>query len=421
MTPAAPTVKSENLIAVCCDVSKDKLDIFGRLDVDGSLFEMTDTVTNRSSVVLRHIGEWQAVAESHGYDGVLVACEPTGGYEKKLLKMARQAGCRTAYVSSEAVKDARVIESNDSGKTDEKDPRSIHTLTEMGKTLEVRFLPEQYEMLREVNRIYEVESNAIVTIRNRIHDQVKSLFPDLNEPNDFIFSATGRAIHKLFGFNPAHIRDCTWREFVAKIRKFVKCASIKRLEAVWSAAESSLLHRVSNGLRTVQENRLEELFADYDLHQTRKQDLRGQLLELYADTEEGSKLASIPNVSEFQKARLIAETGPLSEFRKNAQLLRFLGMNIRERRSGKWAGQNKISKKGRALGRKVLYQMVFSSLIGKDKLFAEYYQAKKKDCACGTKAIVCVMRKTLKMILGLFRSGEVFHYERVWRPLPLAA
>jgi transposase len=421
VTPVAPTVKSENLFPVCCDVSKDKLDIYSRFGDDRTSFEMTDTVKNHSTAIVRQIGQWRQLAESCGYDGVLVVCEPTGGYEKKLLSLARKADCRTAYVSGEAVKNARVIESNDTGKSDQKDPRIIHTLTEMGKTLQVRILPELYAHLRELNRIYEVESNTIVTIRNRIHDQLKDLFPDLNEPNEFVFSATGRALHKLFGLNPARIRQCSWREFVAKVRKFVRNASIRKLEAVWAAAESSLLHSVSATVRALQEQRLAELFEDYVRHQTRKQDLRERILELYAETEESVKLAGIPRVSDFQKARLIAETGPLSDFGNASQLFRFLGMNIRRRQSGKWAGQNRISKKGRALGRKVLFQMVFSSLIGGGRLFADYYKKKQKDCACGTKAIVCVMRKTLKMLLGLFRSGKAFNCDRVFQPLPLAA
>jgi len=96
-------------------------------------------------------------------------------------------------------------------------------------------------------------------------------------------------------------------------------------------------------------------------------------------------------------------------------------MNIRERQSGKWTGKNRISKKGRALGRKVLYQLVFSSLIGEGKLFADPYRRKKADCACGMKAIVCLMRKALKMILGVFRSREEFSRDRVFASLPAAA
>ena len=421
ITPVTATVKSEDLMQVCCDVSKEKIDVYSRVGHEGALFEMMDTIRNCGSVLQRQLKAWQELAQAHGHAGVLVVCEPTGGHERKLLALARQAGSRTAYVSGEAVGKARVIESNDTGKTDRKDARIIATLAGMGKTLKVRQLPDEYERLRELNTTYELECTTVATIRNHMHDQVRQLFPDLDGEEGFIFSATGRAIYQLFGLNPARIRECSWREFVAKVKTFVKAARIERLEKVWAAAASSLLHQCPATVRAMREERLGELFEDLDRHLGRKLQLRTRILDAYGKTEESRKLADIPDASSFQLARVIAESGPLADFRHGSQLLRYFGMNIRERQSGKWTGKNRISKKGRALGRKVLYQLVFSSLIGEGKLFADPYRRKKADCACGMKAIVCLMRKALKMILGVFRSREEFSRDRVFASLPAAA
>ena len=153
------------------------------------------------------------------------------------------------------------------------------------------------------------------------------------------------------------------------------------------------------------------------MHQARKQRLRERMLETYSRTEEARKLADIADVSQFQIARLIAETGPLRDFKDYRQVQRFLGLNLRQRQSGKYQGQNKISKKGRALGRKVLYQMVFDSLIGEKKLYGVHYRRKKATSGSGTRAIVCVMRKAVKMIFGVFRSAQAFDAKRVFVPL----
>jgi len=218
ITPVTATVKSEDLMQVCCDVSKEKIDVYSRVGHEGALFEMIDTIRNSGNVLLRQLKAWQELAQAHGHAGVLVVCEPTGGHERKLLALARQTGSRTAYVSGEAVGKARVIESNDTGKTDRKDARIIATLAGMGKTLKVRQLPDEYEQLRELNTTYELECTTVATIRNHMHDQVRQLFPDLDGEEGFIFSATGRAIYQLFGLNPARIRECSWREFVAKVK-----------------------------------------------------------------------------------------------------------------------------------------------------------------------------------------------------------
>ena len=417
VTPVVEEVKTSKMLTVCCDVSKDTIEVYSRFGEEGHRFELEETLENRTRAIEAGLKRYMELAGQHGYASVCVVCEPTGGYERKLLGVARRRGCQTAYVSGEAVNKARVIESNDTGKSDKKDPRIIQTLASMGKTLQVRLLPGAYAELRELNRQYEDESNTIVTIRNRMHDVLKNLFPDLDVAGDFLFSATGRAIQKHYGFNPIRIFGQPWPNVLATIRKEVRSGSIKKAELVWKAAQASVLHLISNGERELLEARLRELFDDYDTHQGRKQRLREQMLEVYSRTEEAGKLVGIADVSQFQVARLIAETGPLRDFRDYRQLQRFLGLNLRQRQSGKYQGQDKISKKGRALGRKVLYQMVFDSLIGERKLYGEYYRRKKEKSGSGTRAIVCVMRKALKMIMGVFRSARAFDARRVFTPM----
>jgi transposase len=417
VTPVLEEVKTSKMLMVCCDVCKDSVEVYGLLGEEGRRFELKETLTNRTKAIDGALKRYMELAEQHGYQAVCVVCEPTGGYERHLLALARRRGCQTAYVSGEAVNKARIIESNDTGKSDKKDPRVIQTLASMGKTLVVRLLPGTYAELRELSRQYEDESNTIVTIRNRIHDVLKDLFPDLDVNSDFLFSATGRAVQKQFGFSPARLLGQPWPNVVAAVRKEVRSASKKKLEQVWKAAQASVLHLISDGQRQLLEARLKELFDDYDTHQARKQRLRERILEVYSQTEEGRKLAGIADVSQFQVARLIAETGPLRDFKDYRQVQRFLGLNLRQRQSGKYQGQNKISKKGRALGRKVLYQMAFDSLIGEKKLYGGYYRRKKATSGSGTRAIVCVMRKALKMIFGVFRSAQAFDSKRVFVPL----
>lgn len=64
-----------------------------------------------------------SIAEEVGLSGLRVLAESTGGYEQKLLKTARRLGHRTALISPEHVAGLKKLESNDTGKTDLKDPR----------------------------------------------------------------------------------------------------------------------------------------------------------------------------------------------------------------------------------------------------------------------------------------------------------
>ena len=112
-------------------------------------------------------------------------------------------------------------------------------------------------------------------------------------------------------------------------------------------------------------------------------------------------------------AKLVAETGPLRDFTCPEQLMRYAGLNVCRKASGKYVGQSKISKKGRCLLRKILYQIAFSSLIGKGKIYGEFYQKKKKELKIYKKTMVCIMRKFLKMTLGVYKSPIAFDPKRI--------
>ena len=91
-------------------------------------------------------------------------------------------------------------------------------------------------------------------------------------------------------------------------------------------------------------------------------------------------------------------------------LLRYAGINICMRQSGTYKGQNKISKKGRPLLRKILSQIVFP-LVRRGCLYGEFYHHKRVAMP-GQKAMVVVMRSFLRKLHGWYRSARAFDAER---------
>lgn len=124
------------------------------------------------------------------------------------------------------------------------------------------------------------------------------------------------------------------------------------------------------------------------------------------------ELDHLPGITLFNLARILGETGPLMDFRSKRRLLRYAGLNIRERTSGTFRGQDRISKKGRPLLRKVLGQATFP-LLRKKHLYGPYYHRKTREEGMPPqKAKVAVMRKFLEMLYALVRSGEAFDERR---------
>ena len=81
-------------------------------------------------------------------------------------------------------------------------------------------------------------------------------------------------------------------------------------------------------------------------------------------------------VSQVNLARIIGETGPFEDFNHYQQIIRFSGLSLKQRQSGKYKGKDKVSKKGSSRLRMILKQSIFH-LIKKDRVLGEYYHRKK--------------------------------------------
>ncbi len=123
-TKKTPVVQLDQVLDICVDVSKDKLNAYFEL---GDL-AFDDELPNTTRQIENKLREYARMAKEHGLETLRVVCEPSGGYQSKLPRTARRLGHLTAYVNGEAVAKFRVVETNDNGKTDLKDPHIIHTL-----------------------------------------------------------------------------------------------------------------------------------------------------------------------------------------------------------------------------------------------------------------------------------------------------
>lgn len=101
----------------------------------------------------------------------------------------------------------------------------------------------------------------------------------------------------------------------------------------------------------------------------------------------------------------------MKDFRSKRALLRYAGLNIRERQSGSYRGKDRISKKGRPLLRKILGQTTFP-LLRRRHIYGPYYHRKRKEGMISQKAKVAVMRKFLGMLYALVKSGMPFDRQR---------
>jgi len=407
-------IKLNQVMDVSVDVHKDVLNLF--FSVEGK--EYADECRNRTEVIEKKLKACHEVALAHGRKNLRLICEPTGEYQNKLFRTARRLGHLTCYVNAESVAKFRVIESNDTGKTDTKDPRVIRTLGELNKTLRHRVLNEEYMALRKLGRFYDENEVKITSLRCRISRLLIELFCDYSFEKDFLYSTSGKALVKHFACNPYRIIEAGFDSFLRAMKEDAPRIRRKSLERLWRDAENSVLNDLPKRYVEVLEAHFLELMEDHSVQVERKERIVKEMTAILDKLREEDPNIPPPTpgvISEKNLARLLGETGPVGDFENWNRLLRYGGLNIRQRASGKFKGKDRITKRGAPLLRKVLSQIVLP-LVRKKCLYGEYYYRKKEiEKMPGTKAMTVMMRNFLKKFYGWYKTGGAFDEKRFFK------
>jgi transposase len=411
ITQTAQKIKVNLAMDVSVDVHKDTLNFF--FETEGK--EYVDECKNRTTVIQKKLKEYHEVALDQGMKTLRIICEPTGEYQNKLFRTARKMGFLTCYVNAESVAKFRVVETNDNGKTDTKDPRVISTLGQLNKTLRHRILDDDYLTLRKLNKVLDEVDEVKKSIRCRTSKLLVEMFCDYSFEKDFLYIPSGRALVEKFGCNPYRVVNAGYRRFCAAMKKEAPRVRETTLKRLWDDAQSSALNEQPEGYIEVIEIQLKQLMEDYWRNEDRSEAIIEKMIEILNRLRK-----SDPNIPKAVKgvindkhiARLLGETGPLGDFAGSRMLMRYGGLNIRMRQSGRYSGLNKITKKGRPLLRKVLQRIVFP-LVRQNCLYGPYYHRKKEvDKMPGNKIITCVSRHFLRKFYGWYKSGEAFDQQR---------
>lgn len=350
------SVNPSSELLLCFDVSKDSLNLFSQYEHGGRTFRLEDELANATGAIEHILRRCAGIAEESGLEAVRVLAESTGGYERKLLNTARRLGHRTALISAEHIARLKTVESNDTGKTDHKDPRVMHLVARLGKARRHRHLPVIYRRLRRLTNHYDDEEEALTAVRLRIHALIGELFPDYDKSPEFTFGATGTALMKAYRFDPFAICRAGYHRFESSIKRRSKYTHFATLKHLFDRAQESARYQLTAEEIELLAGRLKDLWSDYERHSDRRERLKAQIEALGARLKaEGAMPAldeDVSGITLFNMARLVGQTGPLGDFPTKYALLRYAGLNIRERRSGTYRGQNRISKKAaRSFGR----------------------------------------------------------------------
>lgn len=406
------------MLNVAFDVSSQKLD--WAMELGGKMIQ--GQCANDNGGIRKTLGRIINHAREYDYNAstIRIICESTGIYHRQLLQVAGSLGLRTNLVHGEAVAKFRAIRFADTGKTDRRDPQAALTVAKVGRLIEHRVFDKPYASLRELHRQVLRCEARIKVAKCELHADLRNLFPDLRLDKSVLYGPTGRALMEAFGANPYAIVAAGNQVFCEKVKALCKNTKTATLEKIWQAAVNSVeadTQGIAASLAELQATAIQQLYAEITGFSRQQRQLEQQMQDIYVELQSVDCRLPSPQkgvVTLRMLSRMLAEIGPLDDFRTLAQLMRYAGLNLCERQSGKWRGRTTISRRGRSELRYVLNLMAIP-LIGRQKMFGDYYWKKKEaDKMPGQKALTCVMRKILKMVFGWYKSGKDFDRRRVF-------
>ena len=270
---------------------------------------------------------------------------------------------------------------------------------------------KEYQELMANNRIYEQASHDLITNRNRLHKAIQLTFPEIEHlmvnprgknywsivlrfPHPDIVLETKEAdiidfLKGLSGIGKKRANDIM--QSLIRLAK-VACPAVKKDSAHIRGLEMAI-----NNILSAEE-----------ACQTALKEMTKRDLEI---------LTSIPGIGENTALRIISELGDIRRFNNPSQLNAFVGVDPQVYESGNLTAHLSISKRGTAIGRKVLYlainQIQSAKKAGNPSHIADYYEKRKRssETASHKKAAIASIHKLLRTIFALIKNDQLYSYD----------
>ena len=143
----------------------------------------------------------------------------------------------------------------------------------------------------------------------------------------------------------------------------------------------------------------------------------GEMIKLAQELPDFRIIKSIPGIGDNLAARIIAELGGMTRFKKKNELVAFAGLDLRISESGQNDGDHMhITKKGNKRLRCLLYLAVTFSIRLKrdDNSIKDFYIKKKQQSnpMCSKAAKTACASKLVRIIYSMCKTGELYQYNK---------
>ena len=347
---------------------------------------------------------------------VCVVYEATGVYHRVLKKVLEDNNIKQFIINPLLSAKTRKNDSLRSPKTDKLDPKSIaktyysHSLHNSHKQETI------YHELRELSRYYE---DILVHLRKdkvAFRAQLDVVFPGYDTLYDDLYGPVALAIIEKYP-HPEMLQ----KKKINTVSKVIQSKTCHR-----QAMSDTMADKAIEYSKTIysgcDKDDIEVLILQRFIKKL-KEDMAeaertiGEMIKLAQELPDFSIIKSIPGIGDNLAARIIAELGDMTRFKKKNELVAFAGLDPKISESGQNDGDHMhITKKGNKRLRCLLYLAVTCSIRLKrdDNSIKDFYIKKKQQSnpMCSKAAKTACASKLVRIIYSMCKTGELYQYNK---------
>lgn len=341
--------------------------------------------------------------KKHGLEEIVVGFESTGPYAEPISNYLRKKPVTLVQVNPMHTKRVKELTDNSPNKTDRKDPRVIADIITLGHFLTVVIPEGVVAHLRRLSHARERAIKRRTAAGNQLQDLVCIIFPELLSIFD-ASSKTGMYLIKNYP-DPANVLFAGIESIYSIIRKTSRGRFDKdKAKAFYDAAKTSIGVQEGKGSILFEIGHLASIIKHENEY---IENLEKQQVEYLKQIPYSQSIMSIKGLGSVTVAGLIGEVVDFQNFKTIPEIMKMAGLNLFEISSGKHQGRHHISKRGRALIRKLLFFGAMNMVRSGGIMHAKYCMMKDKGMP-GIKALVAISRKLLRIIFALARDNAEY-------------
>jgi transposase len=341
--------------------------------------------------------------QQHGLDEVVVGFESTGPYAEPITNFLRKKPVSLVQVNPMHTKRIKELTGNSPNKTDKKDPRVIADVISLGHALTLVVPEGAAAQLRRLTHARERAIKRKTAMGNQLQHLVFMIFPELG---DIIKPATKTGMYLIKNHpDPVSIVNFGIEKLQDIVRKVGRGRySINRVRKLYKAAKDSV--GITEGTESLLLE-ISHLVSNIENENCQIKILEEQM-SLYVDQIPYShSILSIKGIGRITVAGLVGEVGDFRKFKTISEITKLAGLDLFEVSSGKHKGIRHISKRGRALMRKLLFFAALNAVKSHGIMHAKYHTMLDNGTS-KMKALVAVSRKLLRIIFALARDNTTY-------------